>query len=54
MLKSSSDIQINVIKRGMIILIAVRLLSETKYADYSKIFKILDSKADGYLDIEEA
>jgi hypothetical protein len=45
------QLKVNVIKRGMLLLVAVRLLPDNKYSDYSKIFKILDSRADGFLDI---
>lgn len=44
----------NVIKRAMLMVIAIKLLPESKYLEYSKYFKILDGKADGYIDREEA
>ncbi len=39
----------NVIKRGMLIFIATRLLPEERYLQLTQIFKLMDSESNGYL-----
>ena len=46
--------KLNVIKRAVLIIVAVKLLPESKYLEYSRYFKNLDENADGYIDKEEA
>lgn len=43
----------NVIKRGMLLFMAIRLLPDERYQTWTQLFKMLDIDADGYLQCEE-
>eukprot|EP00347_Sterkiella_histriomuscorum_P000549 403375425 len=41
--------RMNIIKRGMLLYIATRLLPEQRYGELTQLFQVLDSNGDGYL-----
>ncbi|TNV73494.1 hypothetical protein FGO68_gene12710 [Halteria grandinella] len=43
----------NMIKQGMLLYIATKLLNPQKYQDLTQVFQTLDYDADGYLDIQD-